>query len=386
MDLTSKLPGYGASIFSVMSGLAVKHQAINLSQGFPEFNPPEELQDAVNNAMRLGRNQYAPMPGIPELRQLLAARILQWRGVSVDWESEITVVPGATAGLYVALTALVQPGDEVIIVDPGYDSYAPVIELNGGVVKRANLRMDAIQRGESPWPWDEIQQLLTHKTRIVLINTPHNPLGCIMEPKDWRMLSDILKSSNALVLSDEVYEHMVLDGKEHVSVLQIPELANRSIAVSSFGKTFHATGWKLGYLTSPAQITVELRKVFQFLAFASNTPMQVAAYHFLTDNPQYEASVSQLMQYKRDTFLSALNTPKIPWLSCQGAYFLVADVGAVTPKSDVDFAVELTVEHGLAAIPLSAFSKQPLQGTYMRFCFAKNDDTLQKAASILNKL
>ncbi len=386
MELTSKLPGYGASIFSVMSGLAVKHQAINLSQGFPEFNPPIELQEAVADAMRKGRNQYAPMPGIPELRELLALRINEWRSVSVNPETEITVVPGATVGLYVALTALVRPGDEVIIVEPGYDSYAPVIELNGGVVKRANLKVDALQRGESPWPWEEVKSLLSSKTRLVIINTPHNPLGCIMEADDWKHLVDILKDSEAMVLSDEVYEHMVLDGKQHISVAQIPELAHKAVAVSSFGKTFHATGWKLGYLCAPSYISVELRKVFQFLAFAANTPMQVGAYQFLLENPDYEFTVAQLMQQKRDAFLKQLTNPNIEWLPCQGAYFLVADIGKIATKSDADFAVDLTVENGLASIPLSAFSKLPLPGTYLRFCFAKNDDTLHKAAQIINQL
>ncbi len=386
MELTSKLPGYGASIFSVMSGLAVKHKAINLSQGFPEFNPPIELQEAVANAMHNGRNQYAPMPGIPELRELLAHRIQDWRSVSLNPDSEITLVPGATAGLYVAITALVRPGDEVIILEPGYDSYAPVIELNGGVVKRANIRIDALQRGESPWPWEEIKSLLSNKTRLVLVNTPHNPLGCIMELNDWIQLADILKDSKAFVLSDEVYEHMVLDGKQHVSVLQIPELAHKAVAVSSFGKTFHATGWKLGYLCAPNTITVELRKVFQFLAFAANTPMQVGAHQFLLENPDYEFTVSQLMQQKRDALLKQLHNPAISWLPCQGAYFLVADIGSITNKSDADFAVDLTVEKGLASIPLTAFSKQSLPGTYLRFCFAKNDDTLHKAAQILNQL
>ena len=262
MDVHSKLPGYGASIFSVMSGLAVKHQAINLSQGFPEFNPPISLQEQVTQAMQAGRNQYAPMPGIPELRGLLAERIRSWRGITVHSDTEITLVPGATAGLYVAITALVRPGDEVIIVEPGYDSYAPVVELNGGVVKRAYLNIDAMLNGESPWPWGEVSSLLSDKTRLIIVNTPHNPLGCVMQTEDWNQLVDILRNSQALVLSDEVYEHMVLDSKVHTSVLQIPALSERAVAVSSFGKTFHATGWKLGYLTAPEAISIELRKVF----------------------------------------------------------------------------------------------------------------------------
>lgn len=386
MDVHSKLPGYGASIFSVMSGLAVKHQAINLSQGFPEFNPPMPLQEQVTLAMQSGRNQYAPMPGIPELRGLLAERIRRWRGITIQSDTEITLVPGATAALYVAITAMVQPGDEVIIVEPGYDSYAPVVELNGGVVKRANLNIAAMFKGESPWPWEEIASLLSNKTRLILINTPHNPLGCVMQNEDWNQLVDLLRNSQALVLSDEVYEHMVLDGKSHTSVLQIPALAERAIAVSSFGKTFHATGWKLGYLTAPAAISIELRKVFQFLAFAANTPMQVAAYHFLLENPDYEATVSQLMQSKRDYFLQQLSTTKIQWLPCEGAYFLVGEVGSLTHKTDSDFAVDLTVEKGLATIPLTAFSKQPLPGTFLRLCFAKNNDTLDRAAQIINSL
>lgn len=387
-SLESKLPQYGASIFSVMSGLAAAHKAINLSQGFPEFNPPVALQEEVFQAISAGRNQYAPMPGLMELRDLLAQRMKDWRGVEVNPETEITLVPGATAGLYATFSALVHPGDEVIVLDPSYDSYAPVIELNGGVVRRVNISMDLenVDRSASPWPWNEVKAVINSKTKWIVINTPHNPLGFTMKQSDWDDLASILKDSNVGVISDEVYEHMVMDQQSHVSVLQHAQLAQKAVAISSFGKTFHATGWKLGYVTAPAYISQEIRKVYQFMAFAANTPMQVAAHEFLKKNPNYEASVSQLMQQKRDCFLSLIAPAGLKLLPCEGSYFVVAEVSDYTQLSDLDYAKWLTIEKGLATIPMSAFSKATLPGKFLRFCFAKEDQTLEKAAQIICSL
>lgn len=387
-SLESKLPQYGASIFSVMSGLAVEHRAINLSQGFPEFNPPIALQQAVFEAISAGRNQYAPMPGLLELRELLAQRIKEWRGVEVNPETEITLVPGATAGLYATFSALVHPGDEVIVLDPSYDSYAPVIELNGGVVRRVNIHMgiDYVDGNTSPWPWNEVKEAISSNTKWIVVNTPHNPLGCTMKQQDWDDLASILVDTNVGVISDEVYEHMVMDQQSHVSVLQHPQLAQKAVAISSFGKTFHATGWKLGYVTAPAYISKEIRKVYQFLAFAANTPMQVAAHAFLLNNPNYEASVAQLMQQKRDYFLHLIEPAGMKLLPCEGSYFAVADVSEYTQLSDLEYAKWLTIEKGLATIPMSAFSKTTLPGKFLRFCFAKEDHTLEKAAQIICSL
>lgn len=387
LQLESKLPGYGASIFSVMSGLASAHNAINLSQGFPEFNPPQALQEEVFRAISSGRNQYAPMPGLMELRTLLAQRINRWRGVEVNPDTEITVVPGATAGLFAVFTALVKPGDEVIVMDPSYDSYAPVIELNGGKAVRVNMKLHTeIDSLQSPWPWEEIQSVINNKTRWIVVNTPHNPLGLTMKTQDWNQLADLISNTPIGVISDEVYEHMVMDNESHVSVLQHPELFQKSVAISSFGKTFHATGWKLGYVTAAANISAEIRKIYQFLAFAANTPMQVAAHAFLLNNPEYEASVSAIMQQKRDLFLQLIKPANLPLLPCEGSYFLVADMSAFTTLSDLDYAKWLTIEKGLATIPLSAFSKATLNGTFLRFCFAKEDQTLMKAADIICSL
>jgi len=378
----SKLPGQGASIFTVMSALSNQYKAINLSQGFPEFNPHPALIDCVNRAMRDGLNQYSPMAGQSGLREVLASRQNCWgRAFAIDPDKHITIVPGATAGLFSIFQALVMAGDEVVLFDPSYDCYAPSVVLAGGVPVRLSLHADG------SYPFEALKNTINSKTKLVVVNTPHNPLGLVFDQSAWITLSEILVDTDIIVLSDEVYEHMVFDDAEHMSVLQIPELAHRAVAVSSFGKTFHATGWKLGYVTAPENLTQEIRKVYQFLAFAANTPMQIAAAEFLTNHPNYEESVSVLMQGKRDLFVHALQSSRFRLLPCQGAYFQIADYSDISNMPDQDFAVHLIETIGVATIPVSAFYQNPPQEQrWLRFCFAKNDETLLKSAELLCQL
>ena len=378
----SKLPGQGASIFTVMSALSNQYKAINLSQGFPEFNPHPALIDCVNRAMRDGLNQYSPMAGQSGLREVLASRQNCWgRAFAIDPDKHITIVPGATAGLFSIFQALVMAGDEVVLFDPSYDCYAPSVVLAGGVPVRLSLHADG------SYPFEALKNTINSKTKMVVVNTPHNPLGLVFDQSAWITLTEILVDTDIIVLSDEVYEHMVFDDAEHMSVLQIPELAHRAVAVSSFGKTFHATGWKLGYVTAPENLTQEIRKVYQFLAFAANTPMQIAAAEFLTNHPNYEESVSVLMQGKRDLFVHALQSSRFRLLPCQGAYFQIADYSDISDMPDQDFAVHLIETIGVATIPVSAFYQNPPQEQrWLRFCFAKNDKTLLKSAELLCQL
>ena len=378
----SKLPGQGASIFTVMSALSNQYKAINLSQGFPEFNPHPALIDCVNRAMRDGLNQYSPMAGQPILREVLASRQNSWgRAFAIDPDKHITIVPGATAGLFSIFQSLVMSGDEVVLFDPSYDCYAPSVVLAGGVPVRLALNVDG------SYPFEALKNSINSKTKMVVVNTPHNPLGLVFDQSAWITLSEVLADTDILVLSDEVYEHMVFDDSEHISVLQIPELAHRAVAVSSFGKTFHATGWKLGYITAPEHLTQEIRKVYQFLAFAANTPMQIAAAEFLTSYPNYEGSVSALMQGKRDLFVNALQSSRFRLMPCQGAYFQIADYSDISDMPDQAFAVHLIETIGVATIPVSAFYQNPPQEQrWLRFCFAKNDETLLKSAELLCQL
>jgi len=378
----SKLPNQGLSIFTVMSALAAKHNAINLSQGFPEFNPPDDLIRKVNESLLSGRNQYSPMAGQLSLREVIAERQNAWgRSFEINPDTDITIVPGATAGLFATFQALVQQGEEVIIFDPSYDSYAPAIVLAGGIPIRIPLNQDFSM------PWEQLKSKLSNRTAIIVVNTPHNPLGLVFSQADWLELALIIQNTDILVLSDEVYEHMVFDEKQHVSVLQIPVLANRAVAISSFGKTFHATGWKLGYVTAKAELSAEIRKVYQFLAFAANTPMQFAAAEFLMQNPEYETSVSEIMQAKRNFFAEGLTKSRFQLLPCEGAYFQIVDYSNISDLADTDFANLLTTEHKVAGIPVSAFYQNPNPDQrLLRFCFAKNNDTLQKSLDILCRL
>lgn len=375
----SKLPNQGLSIFTVMSALAAKHNAINLSQGFPEFNPPDDLIRKVNESLLSGRNQYSPMAGQLSLREVIAERQNAWgRSFEINPETDITIVPGATAGLFATFQALVHNGDEVILFDPSYDSYAPAIVLAGGVPIRIPLNQDFSM------PWELLKSNISNRTTMVVVNTPHNPLGLVFSKADWLEMARLILNTEILVLSDEVYEHMVFDEKQHVSILQIPELANQAIAISSFGKTFHATGWKLGYVTAKAELSAEIRKVYQFLAFAANTPMQFAAAEFLLQNPHYETSVAEIMQAKRNFFAEGLTKSRFQLLPCEGAYFQIVDYSMISDIGDMKFANWLTIEHKVAGIPVSAFYEKPnSEQRLLRFCFAKNHDTLQKSLDIL---
>jgi methionine aminotransferase len=361
--------------------MAQEHGAINLSQGFPEFNPPQALLDAVNQAMQEGFNQYAPMPGYLPLKQIVAERCQQELGYSLDPETEITIVPGATAGIFCAIQALVHPGDEVIIIEPAYDCYAPAIIMAGGTVK--SVAMNA-QTGEIPW--DQVQKLVNRHTRLLMVNTPHNPTGWVLAEKDWDEIERIMDASDMLLLSDEVYEYMVFDGLKHQSAAARPALKERSVRLSSFGKTYHATGWKMGYISAPATLTQRIREVFQFMAFSSNMPQQVGLANFMQNHPNHEVEVADLYQQKRDLLASALADSRFRVLPCQGSYFQLVDYSEISNEPDRVFAEKLVHQAGVASIPLSPFFTQTTESKLLRLCFAKQDRTLLQAAERLCKI
>ncbi|MGE0593106.1 MAG: methionine aminotransferase [Vicinamibacterales bacterium] len=379
-SLRSRLPSTGVSIFSVMSRLADEHDAINLSQGFPDFDCAPALIEAVAAAMRAGHNQYAPMAGVPALREALARKIAHLYGHRYDPATEITVTSGATEALFSAITALVHPGDEVILFVPAYDSYAPAVRLSGGVpvfvpLHPPDWRID----------WDRVRAALTPRTRLVLLNTPHNPTGMIIDRDDVHQLADVLDRSGALALSDEVYEHIVFDGGRHESLSRHPELAERSVVVSSFGKTYHATGWKVGYCVAPREITAEIQRIHQFVTFTVNGAVQMA-YAGLVDQDPACAEVASFYQARRDRFLSLMEGSRFRPLACQGTYFQLMDYSAIADEPDTDFCLRLIREHGVAAIPTSAFMHGAEPGRVLRFCFAKRDETLVRAAERLRAI
>lgn len=377
----SKLAGFGESIFSIMSRMAQQFGAINLSQGFPEFDPPQALLDAVNQALQSGYNQYAPMPGYLPLKQMLAQRCQKELGYSLDPETEITVVPGATAGIYCAVQALVHPGDEVIIIEPAYDCYAPAVIMAGGTVKSVAMNP---QTGEIPW--DKVRQLVNRHTRMLMVNTPHNPTGWVLSENDWLEIEAIVEAGDLILLSDEVYEYMVFDGLSHRSAASRPALKDRSVRLSSFGKTYHATGWKMGYISAPSVLTQRIREVFQFMAFSSNMPQQVGLAAFMQNHPDHEAEVAALYQHKRDLLASALAESRFQVLPCQGSYFQLVDYSEVSSKFDREFAEELVHTAGVASIPLSPFFTQATESKLLRLCFAKKESTLLQAAERLCKI
>ncbi len=379
-SIKSKLPGIGTTIFSVMSALANEQQAINLAQGFPDFNCHPSLVDLVTNAMKAGFNQYAPMPGVMSLREKIAAKTESLYGAVYHPEKEITVVPGGTHALYAAISAIVSEGDEVVVLEPCYDSYVPAIELNGGrpvfyEMKYPDYKVD----------WNEVKKLINFRTRMIVINTPHNPTGSILEAEDMLQLQKILDNTDVVVLSDEVYEHILFDGYQHQSVARFPKLAERSLIVSSFGKTYHTTGWKLGYVLGPEALTKEFRKVHQFMAFSANTPMQHAMAAFLDDASHY-LELSAFYQEKRDYFQKLVKSSNFKVLPCKGSYFQLLNYAKITLERDVDFAVRLTKDYKIASIPTSVFYKMKTDNNVLRFCFAKSNETLEKAAEKLMKL
>lgn len=373
MALLSKLPNVGTTIFSVMSKLAQESGAINLSQGFPDFPIDEKLSELTHAAMRAGHNQYAPMPGLPALREAIAAKIERLHGFSYEPDTEVTVTAGATQALFTALGSIVRSGDEVVIIDPAYDCYAPAVELFGGTP--VHVRLDSDMKFDT----HALRQAITTRTRILMINTPHNPAGTILRDADMRMIADILRGTDIILISDEVYEHLVFDREQHASAISYPELRDRAFVVYSFGKVFHATGWKMGYILAPKALMTEFRKVHQFNVFSVNTPMQYALAEYLKDPLHYEM-LPRFFQAKRDRFLIGLRASPFEPLHCEGSYFQLADYSKISDEPDLVFAKRLATEYGVATIPLSPFYKDPPPGQrLLRFCFAKQDETLDNA-------
>ncbi|MEY8770948.1 pyridoxal phosphate-dependent aminotransferase [Erwinia sp. ACCC 02193] len=377
----SKLPALGTTIFSQMSALAQQHNAINLSQGFPDFDGPDYLKARLAHHVSAGANQYAPMTGVQPLRQAIAAKTAELYGHKPDVDSEITVTAGATEALYATITALVRPGDEVICFDPSYDSYAPAVTLAGGVMKRIALQPPAFRVD-----WQEFTALLSPRTRLVVLNTPHNPSATVWQKSDFASLWQAVKAQEIYVLSDEVYEHICFAKEGHASVLAHPQLRERAIAVSSFGKTFHMTGWKVGYCVAPPALTAEVRKVHQYLTFAVNTPAQLALADMLNAEPEHYRELPAFYRARRDRFVQALAKSRLEILPCEGTYFLLADYSAVSDLDDVAFCQWLTKEAGVAAIPLSVFCAGPFPHKLIRLCFAKQEATLDSAAERLCQL
>jgi methionine aminotransferase len=376
----SKLSSTGTTIFSVMSRLADEYGAINLGQGFPDFNCDPELVEAVARNMREGHNQYAPMLGVYALREALAAKIELLYGRRYDPASEITVTSGATEGLFTTLTALVRPGDEVLLFQPAYDSYAPAVQLSGGTpvfvtLRRPHYRID----------WDEVRLAVTPRTRVILINSPHNPTGMVLDRDDVRELALVLQGTGALVVSDEVYEHIVFDGAVHESMARYPEIADRAVVISSFGKTYHTTGWKIGYCAAPRAIAAEVARIHQFVTYAVNGAIQRAYAEMVTRDPAC-AAVTPFYQAKRDRFLDLISGSRFKPLRCRGTYFQMVDYSEVTDERDVDFAMRLVKEHGVASIPVSPFLTGTDPGPVLRFCFAKRSETLEAAAERLGRV
>ncbi|MFU0911518.1 pyridoxal phosphate-dependent aminotransferase [Kluyvera intermedia] len=377
----SKLPHLGTTIFTQMSALAHEHQAINLSQGFPDFDGPEYLQVRLAYHVASGANQYAPMTGAQALREAIAEKTAALYGYVADANSDITVTAGATEALYAAITALVRVGDEVICFDPSYDSYAPAVELSGGIVKRI-----ALQPPHFSVDWQAFAAQLTDKTRLVILNTPHNPTATVWQAADFESLWQAIAEREIYVLSDEVYEHICFATQGHASVLAHPELRERAVAVSSFGKTYHMTGWKVGYCIAPAAISAELRKVHQYLTFAVNTPAQLALADMLREEPEHYRQLPDFYRARRDLFIDALSQSRLKLLPCEGTYFLLADYRAISEWDDVSFCRWLTTEIGVAAIPLSVFCAAPFPHKLIRLCFAKQESTLLAAAERLCQL
>lgn len=376
--LKSKLPQVGTTIFTQMSALAQTHQALNLSQGFPDFAAPEALCQALGNAALAGQNQYPPMAGLPILREAVAQQVLHYRGVKIDPEHEITIVPGATESIFCAIQAAINPGDEVIVLDPAYDSYEPAIVLAGGVAIHVPL-----QAGTFLPDWSRIANAVTARTRMIMINTPHNPCGSVWSIADMAALEDLVERHDLLICSDEVYEFLVFDGQTHHSVLQFPALRARSFAHFSFGKTFSVTGWKTGYCIAPPALTQELRKVHQFVAFVAVAPVQHALAQFMANNPHYPGTLANFYQCKRDLFCNALTGSKFEWRPTSGSFFQLLDYSGLSDAPDHQLCVDWTRQHGVASIPISVFYQQPSVSRYLRFCFAKSDQTLLAAAERL---
>jgi len=380
MNIHSKLPKTETSIFAVMSGLANEYNAINLSQGFPNFEVSRELIGLINKQMLAGKNQYAPMPGVLELRQALSAKIHKLYGKNINPDTQITITAGATQALFTAITAFVDQGDEAIIFEPAYDSYDPAIKLNGGIPKYISLSSPDFKID-----WDEVKNTITDKTKLLIFNTPNNPGGFVFDKEDMQRLAEITRDTDIVVISDEVYEHIIFDGLQHQSAILFDELFNRTIAVYSFGKTFHATGWKMGYVVAPENLMIEFRKVHQFNVFCVNTPIQYALAEYLQNEQNY-LTLPDFYQQKRDFFVNAIQDSRLKAIPSKGTYFQLLDYSAVSDMPEFDFAVWMTKEKGLASIPVSSFYHDKKNQQILRFAFPKEEETLLKAAAILNNI
>ena len=378
--IESKLPSTGVSIFAVMSRLAEEYGAINISQGFPDFDCDPELIEAVAHQMRAGHNQYPPMLGIVALREALSRKIEILYGRRYDPATEITITSGATEGLFSSLTALVHPGDEVVLLQPAYDSYLPAVQLCGGrpvfvTLRGPDYRVD----------WDEVRRVVSSRTRAIVVNSPHNPTGMVFDADDIRGLISVLERTDAIVVADEVYEHIVFDGRRHESMARHAEIADRAVVISSFGKTYHTTGWKIGYCVAPRALSAEVARVHQFVTYTVNGAIQRAYAEWVNRDPRAE-DVSRLYQGKRDRFLHLLEATRFRPLPCRGTYFQMVDYSAITNERDTDFAMRLLREHGVATIPVSPFLTDAEPGPVLRFCFAKRDETLERAAERLRNV
>ncbi|MET0808148.1 MAG: pyridoxal phosphate-dependent aminotransferase [Pseudoxanthomonas sp.] len=382
MHLETKLPKVGTTIFTVMSQLAAEHGAVNLGQGFPDFQVPQRLVDELDAAMRAGHNQYAPMTGVPALRQAIAEKALRCYGAPVNADTEITVTSGATEAIFNAIHAVVRAGEEVIVLDPAYDCYEPAIDLAGATAVHVALDPQTFAVD-----WQKVRDAITPRTRMLMINSPHNPSGAMLGEGDLRELAAILQGTGIFLLSDEVYEHIVFDGRRHESILRYPELAARAFVISSFGKTYHCTGWKIGYAIAPPALSAEFRKVHQYNTFTSFSPAQYAFAAMIRDEPEHYEQLGAFYQAKRDRFREQLLATKLKPLPVPGGYFQLVDYSAVSDLPDTEFVKWLTIEHGVTAIPLSPFYETPPPGQRLaRLCFAKNDATMDAAVARLLKL
>jgi methionine aminotransferase len=378
--ISSKLPKVGTTIFTVMSRLAQEQNAFNLSQGFPDFPVDQRLIDLVHQHMSSGKNQYPPMAGIPALREIISGKMENLYGASYDPESEITITAGGTQAIFTAIMATINEGDEVILFTPAYDCYAPAIELAGGKPVYVQLKS-----GDFSIDWKQVKKVVTRRTKMIMINTPHNPSGSVISNNDVQELIKITKDNDIVILSDEVYEHIIFDGQPHRSMANYPELANRSIIVYSFGKTFHVTGWKTGYVVGPSNLMAEFRKVHQFNVFTANAPIQYALADYMSD-PENYLHIGEMYQAKRDLFLSAVKASRFMIKPSIGTYFQLLDYSKISEEEDTELAKRLTIEHKVASIPVSVFYHNPIQNQVLRFCFAKEDETLKRAGDIICKI
>lgn len=378
MKISSKLPNIGTSIFAVMTQLANQYSALNLAQGFPNFNPPDELIQLFHKYQLEGMNQYAQMPGIPPLRKALSELTEEFYNYKYDPETEITITAGATQAIYTTINALIETGDEVFVLEPAYDSYIPAIKLNGGIP--VPIKLDPVTFAID---WEQVKLRFSDKTKMLIINYPHNPTGVVLTENDIAELKKLSQKYDFIILSDEVYEHIIFDNKAHLSLNLYPELAKRSVIISSFGKTYHTTGWKVGYIAAPKDITAEIRKIHQFTVFAVNTPAQYAYSEFLS-NRNHIKELKEFYQKKRDLFVSLINQEKFGVTKAGGTYFQLLDYSKVSDKDDLTFAKELVSKAGVAVIPLTPFYNEYVQKKYVRICFAKTDEILAEAAERLN--